>query len=241
MKLAERNVAVAPRPAHVDRRVQRRQRNAHVRGVHCDAMLASTQDRMHPRPAVLRVAAAPWIALVAARGEIPVVGAARPLHEVPGDCGHVAKLWGGTGKQRLGKGGKPAPHLGMGRDRAVGGGRAETDAIRRGLDARQIEPRHVDDASGIEHLDLHQVDERRTPAEESGAGLRRHLDRFVDAPRTLVGDLAHHTLLRTAATMLGYAPQRQMFPLIPSRISSSPRPPPSWRKPMQARICPGVQ
>ena len=44
-----------------------------------------------------------------------------------------------------------------------------------------------------------------------------------------------------AATMFGYAPQRQMLPLISSRISSAVFALPSAMSPTAEQICPGVQ
>src|SRR5262249_34324813 len=65
---------------------------------------------------------------------------------------------------------------------------------------------------------------RATP-EEPGAGLAGGRHRGLDVGGARVGEGRHGirspATARTAATMFGYAPHRQRFPLMRSRISSS--------------------
>ena len=242
MKIAEGDVAIPVWPAHVDDRLQRRHRHAHVRGMQRDAALASAEDGVHARPTLEGRASGARLALVASRGQVSIVGATRPLHQVAGDGGDVAQLRRGAGEQRLGERREALLHLWMRGDFAVGRASADPQAVGPRLDAAQIQPRDVHQARGIEHLQLHQIDERCPTGEEGRA--RPCSDCILHARCALVAEVAHQPLprrRRTAAQMFGYAPQRQMLPLIPSRMAPSLSATPSASSATAERICPGVQ
>src|SRR5205814_10036905 len=66
-----------------------------------DARVAGAENGVHARPAADRRAAAAGLALVAGGGEVPVVGAARSLQEVPSHGRDVAQLRRGACEDRL--------------------------------------------------------------------------------------------------------------------------------------------
>src|SRR5437016_4998974 len=81
-------------------------------------------------------------------------------------------------------------------------------------------------------VQLHQIDEIRAAGHESGGGRGTGADRRVDVRGADVVEIDHwvrpppfeacaRRTSCTAATMPGYAPHRQMLPLIASRTSSS--------------------
>ena len=78
----------------------------------------------------------------------------------------------------------------------------------------------VDEPAGLGHAQLHQVDEVGAAAEVGGA-VRGGLDRGGRVAGPLVGERLHATVSAIAATMFGYAPQRQRLPLMRSRISGA--------------------
>ena len=245
MEIGDGNVPLAVRAAHVHHGFQRGERDAHVGRMRGDARVAGAENGVHARPAADRRAAAAGLALVAGGGEVPVVGAARSLQEVPSHGRDVAQLRRGACEDRLCEHRQALLDPGMLGDLGVRRHRVDAHAVLLDVDLAQVQPAHVHHVERLQHLDLHQIDERSAPGEECRVGPRAALHCRFNAVRALVGDPLHgYTLpfaLRTASTMLGYAPQRQMLPLIPSRISSSVRPPPSLSRPMAERICPGVQ
>ncbi len=194
--------------------------------------------------AVERVASAAGLAFVAAPSRVAKVRAARTLQQVAADRRGVADLPRRAAEQRLGHGRKPARNRVVVCDVRVARERADAHDVAAHLDRGERQPRDVDHARGPFDVGLHQVDERRAArveARRTGRGERAGI------PARRRGDeleRAHHAAPRaaaTAATMFGYAPQRQMLPLIASRISSSVRACPSARTPTAERICPGVQ
>src|SRR5262249_38010457 len=90
MKVFERDRALAARPGHPNDCGESRQCDAHVGGVHRDAMLARAENRVIAREAADRRTPGPRYALVAWRGVVVKVRAARSLHQVAPDRGHVA-------------------------------------------------------------------------------------------------------------------------------------------------------
>ena len=101
VELGEGDGALAARPGDADDRLQRGQRDAHVRRVDGDALLARAQDRVHAVEAVDRGAAGARFALVAGRGRVVEVVTARPLHQVAARRRHVAELRRGARQDRL--------------------------------------------------------------------------------------------------------------------------------------------
>jgi hypothetical protein len=93
-------------------------------------------------------------------------------------------------------------------------------------------------------IHLHKIDQIGAPGDELRTRAIRHeAHRFGDAVGTRILEADHSRPIACwiAATMLGYAPQRQMFPLINSRISSAVFALPSAIKPVAEQIWPGVQ
>src|ERR1700747_1003881 len=84
---------------------------------------------------------------------------------------------------------------------------------------------YVDEGGGVLDVVSHQIDEVGAAAEEFCTAGGDGVDSFVGCGGALVGEGVHaetpFAAARTAATMLGYAPQRQRLPLIRSRISLS--------------------
>src|SRR5689334_3475490 len=77
------------------------------------------------------------------------------------------------------------------------------------------------------HAHAHEVDKIGAPAQKPGAGLGRAGDRIGHGGSPRVVERLHApsrcAAAFTASTMPTYAPQRQMLPLMRSRISSSVR------------------
>src|SRR6185295_734750 len=90
------------------------------------------------------------------------------------------------------------------------------------LNAAMSEPVDVHDRGGPFDVLAHEIYQRRSAGEKERSARRRGNCRvIVFCPKKLKRN--HHAFRTTssiAATMPGYAPQRQMLPLIHSRISS---------------------
>ena len=126
--------------------------------------------------------------------------------------------------------------------------RQGTDAnasIRCHVDRCERQTADVDERRRSCDVELDQIDDVGTARQERGVGQCRDCsDRVVRSLRTRIGERAHQVrpaAALTAATILVYAPQRQMLPLMYSRISASERVRPSAIKPTAEHICPGVQ
>ena len=102
---------------------------------------------------------------------------------------------------------------------ADGGADAQRPCARL-LDRVVGEAGDVDEPLRLGHAELHQVDEVGAAAEVGGA-VRRGLDRGGRVAGPLVRERLHATVSAIAATMFGYAPQRQRLPLMRSRISGA--------------------
>src|SRR5262249_7277811 len=81
-------------------RLEGGERDAHVRGMRGDAVLARPQDRVHPIDPFDRRTAAARLALIAWRGRIVEIEAARALQEVTPGGSHVPQLLRGAGENR---------------------------------------------------------------------------------------------------------------------------------------------
>ena len=125
----------------------------------------------------------------------------------------------------------------------TGGADAQAAAGER-LDRVVGEARDVDQPLGRLDAELHQVDEVRAAAEVGrAAGARARGG--VRVGRALVGEGLHGATSAIAATMFGYAPQRQRLPLMRSRISAAssvtPSASASASMPTAEQSWPGVQ
>ena len=124
------------------------------------------------------------------------------------------------------------------------------------LDAAKLQAIDVDDALGLLDAQLHEIDKRGPARKKAHAGpllgrgggrCRRNGRRAIRCAlqrEGLHGLPPARWLRRTcwmAATMLGYAPHRQMLPLMNSRTSSSDGPHGSLRSATADMIWPDVQ
>src|SRR3954453_5694400 len=126
--------------------------------------------------------------------------------------------------------------------------RADAQPPARGfLDSPEWQMRDVDEPPGALNIVLHQVQYVGAPSDESGVRIGSDLSESVaDIGRLGKLKVDHGLLLIAAmacwiaATILGYAPQRQILPLISSRISSSVCARPSLIRATADMIWPGV-
>src|SRR5690349_264445 len=103
VELRQRNYSVAARSSHVHTRIERDQRNRHVRRMRRDARLARTKYGVHPIVAADGGATGARRTLVAWRRRVTKVCAARTLQEVSSRRRHVAELPRRAGEQRQGQ------------------------------------------------------------------------------------------------------------------------------------------
>ena len=108
-------------------RVERGQRDRHVRGMGGHAVTRPAEDRVVVVLAVDRGTTAAGGALVARLRGVGEVAAAGALQQVPADRGHVAQLSRRAGEHGLAQRRVAAPHLGMGGEVAVGRRRADDE------------------------------------------------------------------------------------------------------------------
>src|SRR5579885_2416833 len=91
--------SLAAHPLDAYCRVERSQRDGHIRGVRCDAHLRGAQDGEIAMIASARGAAASRFALVTWLGDILEIDAARSLEQVPTCRRQVTQLAGSPGEQ----------------------------------------------------------------------------------------------------------------------------------------------
>ena len=160
VEIRERDHAVARRAGDMDRRLQHRERHAHVGGMHRDAGIAGAEDRVHAIEAVDGGAAAARLAFVAGRRDVVEVGAARALQEVAAGRCHIAQLLRGAGHDRAGENRialldqRVIGEIGVAHERADA-----QAAARRVFDLLQRQPRDVDQLRRPLDIHLHQIDQ----------------------------------------------------------------------------------
>ena len=202
VELGEGDGALAARPGDADDRLQRGQRHAHVRRVGGDAVLARAQDRVHAVEAVDRGTAGPRLALVAGRGRVVEVGAARPLHQVAARRRHVAELRRGARQDGLRQQRVAPLDLRVVGDVRVRHERAESAARRPSAGRISARGRRLMSISRLGPLDvlLHQVEQVRAAGDELGRAVRgdlAHGGRHVAGPG--VGEGVHRPALLSPA------------------------------------------
>src|ERR1700690_4307202 len=122
---------------------------------------------------------------------------------------------------------------------AVADQRANEDAsVGRVFDFCEVEAGDVDESARLLDVVLHEIDEVGAAAEKLCAARGDGVESLIRCGYALIGEWIHAgspflfatleeivkpAAARTAATMFGYAPHRQMLPLMRSRISSSVR------------------
>ena len=98
MEIVERDRSLSRSPTHDYDGVERCQRHSEVGGVGRDTIVGPAEDRVVAIDAVQGRAAGARPALVARQVVLVAeIGAARALHHVAADRGHVAELAGGRG------------------------------------------------------------------------------------------------------------------------------------------------
>ena len=215
----------------------------------CVAMQASLVPRMaccRLMPAYRR-AAGVRRALIAGRRGVVEIEAARPLQQVAAGRCHIAQLTGRTRQDRARE--QRIARLDNRVIRKVAVRNERTDlqpAFCRLLDRLQRQTRDVDQPRRLLDVLLHQVDQVGAARDELcvRVGTRR-TQRVGDRACARVFEINHgrapFITCRIAATMFGYAPQRQRLPLISSRTSSLVFALPSASSPAAEQSCPGVQ
>src|SRR5439155_12633716 len=188
------------------------------------ARIALAEDGMNAVLPVDGRAAVAGPAFVARKCCVIEIVAARPLKQVSARCRHVAKLGARALKQRFCENGIRSDHASVGGEVAVFDQRSDAQApARQGLDSRQRKLSYVDQPFGTLDAIAHEVHE--VGAASKIARLRVasvFAQRFCDGIRADIGKWNHALPRRAssmAAQMPGYAPQRQMLPLIHSAIS----------------------
>ncbi|MNS96317.1 hypothetical protein D3C72_1306100 [compost metagenome] len=224
VKVFHGEMARAVRTPYMDHRVQRDQGNRKVGRMRCGAMVADAQDGIARVQAVDGRAAAVRGALVAGGIEHAEVGTAHALKQVAADAGHVSQLGRGAFDQRLGDHRVEPANVGMRGDIGHAGQRADDQLV--ALHADMVQRQRVDvyQLRGLFHVLAHQVHQRGAAGDEAGPGRGRR-QRFGFRAGFLQCERDHGSILpptsAIAATTPGYAPQRQMLPLIQKRTSSA--------------------
>jgi hypothetical protein len=213
--------------------------------MHSDAAVARAEDRVHPVEAADCSAPATRFAFVAWGCDVVEVSATRALKQIAADRRHVAQLLRGAGQQCTGQHGIALPHQRVIGEIRVAHQRADAEpAIGSVLNLVEGKPGDIDQLRWPLDVHLHKIDQIRAPGDELCAwavGHEAHRLGGAVGARILEVDHGCPIACWIAATMLGYAPQRQMFPLINSRISSAVLALPSAIKPAAEQIWPGVQ
>ncbi len=193
MQRLDRERAGAAGAPQLDLGVQGRQGDGEVARILGDAALVDAEhgevavgpaDRRTPR------SRAPLVARGPAR--IAVVGAAGPLQHVAAERGHVAQLGAGGELQRLRHRRIVAQHGGVVRRRRHPGEGPEAQARGTGLDRGKLGRQRieVDDVRRRDHLELHQIDQRRAAREVLRGRIDLALGGGAAGPRRF-GEVVH--------------------------------------------------
>ena len=184
MELGKRNAALAAPAGRQHTRLEGGERDAHVRGMRGDAMLARSQDRVHAVDPADRRTAAARLALIAGRGRIVEIQAARSLQEIAPGRGHVAQLRRGPGEDRAAEQWIARLYLRMLGEIAIGNQRADPQAAVLGLvNLIERQMRDVDQARRTRDILFHEVDQIGAAGDEFCGRVRRD-------PAYGVGDVA---------------------------------------------------
>ena len=225
MEIGKRNRALARRPGHMHLGLERGEGHAHVGRMRRDAGVARAEDRVHAVEALDGGAAAAGLAFVAGRRGVIEIGAARALQEIAAGRRHVAQLLRRACQDRACE-----QRIALLDQRVIGEigirhERADPQSSVGGLfDGLERQPRNVDQPCRPFDVLFHQVDQIGAARDEFRfwiGGDLAHRVGDVGGPRILEIDHDCPIACWIAATMLGYAPQRQMLPLMSSRISSA--------------------
>ena len=147
MEIVEWDRSLSRSPTHDYDGVERCQRHSEVGGVGRDTIVGPAEDRVVAIDAVQGRAAGARPALVARQVVLVAeIGAARALHHVAADRGHVAELAGGRGQQRLGDDGEAPAYLRIRCHIAHAGQGADAQAAIR----QRLDPLHVGQTVDVE-------------------------------------------------------------------------------------------
>src|SRR2546423_8418861 len=192
-----------------------------------NAFVARAEYRVNATDSGERGAAGPGLAFVARHGSVAKIPAASALHDVAAHRRHVAQLTRRGEQQRLTDNRISGAHASVPRDVAHVCKRAEPQAaVWQLADTRETgvfsERIDVDEILRSLDVELHEIYESGTARDEFRRRVCARLNCIVERSRAMIIEVDH--LPRTdctAATIPGYAPQRQIFPLIASRTSLS--------------------
>lgn len=178
MQLRERKRApLASAGERMNAGVERYQRLGKVTRIDGDTGFADSQHRMLPVVARQRRAARLRIAPVAFRkAGLAVVGAARALQHIAAKPRHIADLLRSAKIKRLGNHRTGGLDLGMRGQVGHAHHGTEPDGLGGhldGLQLRHVEPRHVYQVAGTQHIQLHQIEHRGAARNEQGLRLER--------------------------------------------------------------------
>ncbi len=209
----------------LDYRIERTHGDGHIAWMRGNARVADTHNRMLPRKAPNCAATAAGLALVARLIGVVEIGAARSLQQIAGRSRHVAELTRRAGEQSTREQTIVAPHTLVRREICVAHQRSDAQStFRSRFDLIEREPVDVDEMLRRFDLELHEIEQIGAAGDELGSRPALRCCRCLSRrSRTLVGERFHVLLPATSAmasTMLEYAAQRQMLPLIRSRNST---------------------
>ncbi len=182
MELGERDGPISIRASDADRRIESGERNAHVRRMCRDAVLAGSEDGMDSVHTVDRRTTGSRRTLVARRRRIVEVVAAGALQEVAAHTGRVAELRRSAGQDRTREQRITLLDPDVVRDLRVGRQRPEAEpTVLALLDRAKREMRDVDQPARAGDVLLHEVDEVGAAGDELRRFVRgAHANRVRD-------------------------------------------------------------
>jgi len=152
----------------VYRGLQRRHRDAHMRRIGRDAILARAQNSQRPVVAGDGRTSSAGLALVAGHGCVSEVWTASALQQVPGDRSHVTDVRGRSVQNGLRQNRIISLDFRIIRQIGVTDSRADLQAsLRRGFNLVERQTIDIQQARGSFHVQLHQIDQRRASAQEA--------------------------------------------------------------------------
>ncbi len=191
VQIDERQRALAVRAAQVHDGVERGERDAHVRRMRRDTARGPAENRVVAVEAVDRIAAGAGRALVAARGVVVEIDAARALQDVAADGGHVADLAGRARENRARQHREARAHGAVLGDRRIACRRADHEPAVLALLDRRVQVRDVDERGRPLDRFAHQVDEIRAAAQVFAAGAADEMDRVGPVGRADIVERVH--------------------------------------------------
>ncbi len=191
----------------MDRRVQQRERHAHIGWMRRDTGIAGAENRVHSIVAVDGGAAAARLAFVAGCRRVVKVVAARALQQVATRRRHIAQLLRSTSHDRAGENRIALLHQRVIGEVGVPYERTDAQTTARGVfHLLERQARDVDDFRRLFDMHLHQIDQIGAAGDEFRvwvAGDLAHSVRNVVDARILEVDHDRPITCWIAATMWG--------------------------------------